>query len=268
MQDWIGKTQTESDVITADKLARYHATLGTSGDAVPSGLHLTLCLPDAPMAALGIDGHPQKGGFLPPIDLPRRMWVGSDIQFLAPLVVGAPLQRHSHIDDITEKTGKQGALAFVSVVHRYEQNGAPCLHETQTIVYREAAAGQMALPPVDTSVAPLDGAVHHACFTPDERLLMRYSALTFNAHRIHYDLPYARDVEGYPALVVHGPLMASLVLAEADRHFAPVTRFSFRAEAPAFCGQPLYADFTRTDDGTAFLLRGGDGRRVMSGLVG
>ncbi len=265
---WVGKTHTQSDTITRDKLARFSAVLGTMSEAegVPAGFHFTLCSPENPMLELGGDGHPQKGGFLPPVDLPRRMWVGSTIAFLAPLTPGDGVERISHIVSIEEKTGKQGRLVFVTVEHDFRQRDALAITERQTLVYREAA-GKLPLPLVSNDIEPLDESVHHAVFRPDEVLLFRYSALTFNAHRIHYDRPYAETEEAYPALVVHGPLMASFVLRLAEEQFGVLRGFQFRAEAPAFCGQPLYVDFMPSGAGYGFVLRGGDGRTIMRGAV-
>ena len=294
IQEWIGNIHTQKDVITTDKLARYRAVFGgpesvengamESAD-VPRGFHFMLCTPDTPMAELAADGHPQKGGFLPPITLPRRMWVESAIDFYAPLKMGAAIKRGSRIASITEKIGKQGKLIFVEIDHAYWQNEAVAIFETQKLVYREAAKQPLPLPPVSDDVQPRksipsrydeaegvhwEGDEGSICFEkiiPDEVLLFRYSALTFNTHRIHYDAAYAKNIEHYPALVVHGPLMASLVLHRAQQQFGTISQFTFRAQSPAYCGQPLYIDFTQEGDKRGFLVRGGDGRTIMNGWL-
>ena len=276
IQEWIGNIHTQKDVITTDKLARYRAVFGgpesvENGADVPHGFHFTLCTPETPMDELGTDGHPKKGGFLPPITLPRRMWVGSSIDFHSTLQNDMAVSRVSRIDDIEEKTGKQGQLIFVTLNHEYRQNDALIISENQTLVYREAskqASKELAaLPPVADNIAPVKDSEYHDKMVPDEVLLFRYSALTFNTHRIHYDAPYAKNTEHYPALVVHGPLMASLVLHRAQQQFGTISQFTFRAQSPAYCGQPLYIDFTPEGDKRGFLVRGGDGRTIMNGWL-
>lgn len=267
-QDWVGRSETREDVLTAGLVARHRATLNApAGDAPLPGIHWCLCLPDAPMDALGEDGHPRRvglptgkaegpvdrpteqaqdnrdklGGFLPPIALPRRMWASSKVEFLAPIGVGAAVRRTSRILSINEKSGSSGALAFVDVEHASFVGGNIAVREVQTLVYRAANAA------VPAFIAPRTGAAdvaarewdEHLVLTPDSAQLFRYSALTFNSHRIHYDLPYAREVEGYAGLVVHGPLTASLLLQFATQRFGAIARLAFRGQSPAFCGEAL-----------------------------
>ncbi|NNC71794.1 MAG: hypothetical protein HKN78_02850, partial [Sphingomonadaceae bacterium] len=254
--DWIGCEERRRDVLTQGLIDRFCATVlrrrpepssAVSGlrrspehnATAPPGLHWCLCLPDAPMEELGPDGHPKKGGFMPPIPLPRRMFAASDIAFLAPLEAGAAIERVSTIASIAEKGGKSGQLVFVEVDHVTLADSIETIRERQTIVYREAAAVPLPLPA--TGTADLSRWPAMRTITPSEMQLFRYSALTFNAHRIHYDAPYARDEEGYPALVVHGPLIASLLMQlAADEKGGMLERFAFRAKSPAFTGQPLH----------------------------
>jgi 3-methylfumaryl-CoA hydratase len=190
--------------------------------------------------ALGIDGHPRRGGFLPPIELPRRMWADSRIRYLADLPVGVQATRRSRILKIENKAGKSGSLSFLTVEHTISRDGTPCISEEQDIVYREA------MPPgAATARAPKrhDGVPQWSRgFEPDTTLLFRFSALTFNGHRIHYDQAYARNEEGYPDLVVHGPLTATLLQQFALEHGAgrPLARFDFRGASPLFVGRPPF----------------------------
>lgn len=232
------------------------------------------------MDALGEDGHPRRvglptgktgdngqiqGGFLPPIALPRRMWASSKVAFLAPIDVGAAVRRTSTILSINEKHGSSGALAFVDIEHASFVGDNIAVREVQTLVYRAANAAAPAF------IAPRAGAAdvaagewdEHLVLTPDSPQLFRYSALTFNSHRIHYDLPYAREVEGYAGLVVHGPLTASLLLQFATQRFGAIARFAFRGQSPAFCGEALTLVARR--DGADIILGalGPDGAMAM-----
>ncbi len=261
-QDFIGTGMAQDDVLTAALAARHAATLDLPlpTDAALPGIHWCLCLPDAPTAVLGADGHPRRdipGSFLPPIDLPRRMWAASSVEFGAPLPVGAAITRQSTISDIVEKSGGSGRLVFVTVAHETRANGAIAVQERQTIVYRAASD---TAPSFHAPRAPRTGVdaaewPQQRVLTPNEPLLLRYSALTFNAHRIHYDLPYAREEEGYAGLVVHGPLTATLLLNHAAAMAGQAIRgFSFRGAAPAFCGEQLvlaarHAGGCHRDDG-------------------
>ncbi|MET0136751.1 MAG: MaoC family dehydratase N-terminal domain-containing protein, partial [Sphingobium sp.] len=202
-------------------------------------------------------------------DLPRRMWASSDVIFHAPIPVGATVERAFHVVETREKAGKTGRLVFVTVAHDSIADGTPVVSERQTIVYRAASLVDGTPPPAP---APLEPALATGTWhwqreiVPQPPLLLRYSALTFNSHRIHYDLPYARDEEGYPGLVVHGPLMASLLLDLADRELGPdaLARFSFRAASPAFAGTPLLLLGRQEGKDIAFAVATTDGGAIMT----
>ncbi len=261
-----GAVLTRRDWVAEDTLIRFRATLDTParGDTVPQGFHWCLCLPDDPTGSLSSDGHPDKGGFLPPVPLPRRMWAGSDIEFLAPITVSADIERRSQVRKVTEKTGASGALVFVEVEHSTWANGVEAVRERQNIVYREAAVTSIEMP--DASGSPdLSGWSWRRSIEPSPVLLFRYSALTFNSHRIHYDPVYAMAEERYPGLVVHGPLMATLLLDLCARAHGPdaLSRFSFQAKSPAFAGQPLHFVGRQDEGGLILQAIGADGRVVM-----
>ena len=265
---WIGRETVQHDILTPALLARFRATFDSdaSADVAPQGLHWCLCTPDVATAGLGPDGHPHKGGFLPPVPLPRRMWASSDIAFHAPISVGAAITRISRIADIVRKQGGSGNLVFVTVAHETRADGAFAVSETQTIVYRAPATEPIAAPSAAATAPDLSGWQWQRSLAPQEALLFRYSALTFNSHRIHYDLPYAQGEEGYPALVVHGPLSATLLLDLAARELGPnqLSHFAFRGQAPAFAGEMLNFVGREADDGFTMAVIGSDGRIVMS----
>ncbi len=252
LADWIGKTETIADTVTATPMAALAATLDrpperpAPGTPLPPLWHWLYFLPLARQSAIGSDGHPKRGGFLPPVPLPRRMWAGSQLALHAPLAVGDTIERRSTIDNVTAKHGRSGELVFVRVKHeiRVRDAATPAITEFHDIVYREAAKpGDDAPPP---QAAPTTSP-WEASWQADDVLLFRYSALTFNGHRIHYDRKYATEVEGYPGLIVHGPLLATLLLDQL-RHRLPqatVARYEFRALRPIFdihrffvCGAP------------------------------
>ncbi len=244
LQNWIGLSETLADVISPTPVRALAATLDHPDAAVPTGTplpplwHWLYFLPLRRASEIGPDGHPQRGGFMPPVELPRRMWAGSQFEWHAPICVGDAVQRTSTIANVSSKAGRSGKLVFVKVRHELHCNGAaqPALVEWHDIVYREARQPGDAEPP--PQAAPT-GAGWRREITADDVLLFRYSALTFNGHRIHYDRPYATQAEGYPGLVVHGPLLATLLLDLLRRH-APrseVASFQFRAVRPTFDGQ-------------------------------
>ncbi len=273
-QDWVGKTQSAQDLLTPALLQRFLATIDSSddirsaaGQSAPQAIHWCLCSPDARTDELGADGHPRRSeqSFLPPIPMPRRMWASSKLQFLSPMAVGAAIERTSTIVSIVEKKGGSGHLVFVDVDHAVQANGLLCVTERQTLVYREASAAPPVPRPVDIADATKDWPFHRSLI-PSEPLLFRYSALTFNSHRIHYDAPYAVEEEGYRGLVVHGPLTATLLLDLAAREFGAnaLASFAFRGQSPAIAGEPLH--LVGRKDGTQLVLSalGGDGRVVMA----
>jgi 3-methylfumaryl-CoA hydratase len=248
--DWIGRSEILHDVASPAPLAGLAATLDHTDppwmpDEVPPLGHWLYFLPRALQRDIAADGHPHKGGFLPPVALPRRMWAGGEFSFNAPIPVGAAITRPSAIADVTEKAGRSGPMVFVRVEHEISAGAEVAVTEVHHIVYREAPKPDEALPPPEP--APV-GAVWRRTIVPDIVLLFRYSALTFNGHRIHYDREYCREVEGYPGLIVHGPLTATLLMDLFLRNNpgARVTGFRFRARRPLFdihpfdvCGYPV-----------------------------
>lgn len=272
---WIGREEQSRDRITDSMVARWLATFDRDPPAdgsVPQGLHWCLCLPDAPTAALGTDGHPQRSdrpdSFLPPVPLPRRMWASSQISFLTPLRKGDSVTRRSRIVSISEKRGASGPLVFVDIEHETAGSAGIAIRETQSLVYREAVTSEAPLSPpqVEPSVFDHGGWRHHRCLIPDERLLFRFSALTFNGHRIHYDLPYARDVERYRGLIVHGPLTATLLLDLVRREHGDnaLSSFSFRGLSPAICGEPLHLVMRTVGADMELAAFADDGRQVAT----
>ncbi len=267
--EWIGNTDTVEDHIGLFPAQALAATLDDAtafepGAPLPPVWHWFYFLPKAPQSKLGPDGHPERGGFMPPIELPRRMFAGARMRFHQPLVIGQPARRDAEILKVSQKTGRTGTLAFVTVGYKIHQDGALCIEEEQDIVYREPGAPVPA-PEVVELLPPPAGAWTRTV-TPDPRLLFRFSALTFNAHRIHYDRPYATGEEGYPGLVVHGPLTA-ILLMELVRHNAgrPATGFSFRGQAPLFDLAPFRLTATPADNNMVELeAHGPNGKVAMS----
>jgi 3-methylfumaryl-CoA hydratase len=250
--------QTVADFISPAPAAALSATLDCrvaplSGDPLPPIWHWLYFWTAAPQAELGSDGHPQKGGFLPDLGLPRRMAAGGRITFNAALPIGSRAERVSRVISIEHKEGRSGRLAFVTVEHEIKTGGVTVIREEQDIVYREPAQPGQAQP--KSTPAP-SGAEWERIIAPTEVLLFRYSALTFNGHRIHYDRDYAREVEGYPDLVVHGPLIATLLLDTVGR-FAPeavVREYAFKAVRPTFLGNPFAVCGRRAADGQSIDL--------------
>jgi 3-methylfumaryl-CoA hydratase len=250
LKEWVGRTETVEDLITPLPYAGLSATLDRDaarpapGAALPALWHWLYFLPLARRSEIGPDGHPKRGGFLPPVALPRRMWAGSQLEFHRPLRVGDTATRTSTIQSVDEKSGRTGTLIFVKVRHVVRAGGADCITEYHDIVYREAPK------PGDVAPAPKaapENSPWEKKWVPDEVLLFRYSALTLNGHRIHYDRRYVTEVEGYPGLIVHGPLIATLLLdlLRWQRPDVRVAKFEFRAVRPIFdihhffvCGAP------------------------------
>jgi 3-methylfumaryl-CoA hydratase len=272
---WIGREEVRTDRIDSGLAARWLATLDRDapGDGnVPQGLHWCLCLPDAATAKLGPDGHPlrddSQASFLPPIGLPRRMWASSKVEFFAPLRVGEAVTRNSRVQTITEKSGGSGQLVFVDVAHETCGESGLSIHEVQSIVYREAAGpdAALSLPKAEQGHVDLGGWSSHRMLTPSEPLLFRFSALTFNSHRIHYDLPYAQGEERYRGLVVHGPLTATLLLDLARREFGDnaLTHFTYRGLSPAICGEALHLVMRGSGNEIEMAAFAADGRQVTA----
>ena len=270
-EQWIGREEKRSERILASAVNAMAATLDLdavpeAGDPLPPGWQWMFFNPVVRRSGLGLDGHPQRGGFLPPIELPRRMWAGSRIRYLGELRVDAAATRSSRIVRVENKTGKRGPLWFVTVEHTTASEGVACIVEEQDIVYREAtppaAPGQARPPERFDGEAQWSRDVH-----PDTTLLFRYSALTFNGHRIHYDQAYARNEEGYPDLVVHGPLTATLLQAFALEYSEgrKLAAFEFRGVSPLFVGRSFQLEGRRSEGDTlALWARGPDGELAMS----
>jgi 3-methylfumaryl-CoA hydratase len=242
LRRWIGRREVARDAIGARLVREFRATLdlddseSTEGDAAPLGIHWCLAPPAAKTSALGPDGHPMTGEFLPPVPLPRRMWAGSALRFADALRIGDVVERHSRIVDVVVKQGRSGSLCFVTVDHAYATTRGLAISERQDIVYRGfAPKDESSAARVETrSPVPADAGWHRD-MKVDPVLLFRYSALTFNGHRIHYDRGYATGTEGYRGLVVHGPLQATLLLEHAARIRSTAPRvFRVRALQPLF----------------------------------
>lgn len=254
LRTWIGKTEELHDIIGAQPMAGYAATLDRGdelnpqpGDLVPPAGHWMYFLPTHPMSDLGPDGHARRGGFLPPVDLPRRMWAGGRIEFISPLRVSDGARRLSTIKDVTHKQGKSGNLVFVVVEHQVFGGDGLAIREEHDIVYRDAADPNA--PPPPEKPAP-DSGTWSRTIDPDPVLLFRYSALTFNGHRIHYDLRYVMEEEGYPGLIVHGPLIATFLMDLCRRESAkPLARFAYRAMSPVFDTASFSVNGEPSEDG-------------------
>ncbi len=239
LESWIGRSEQVADEAARAPALALAATLDRDasglerGDPLPPLWHWIYFTPKAPAREIGPDGHPRRGGFLPPVSLPRRMWAGGRLDFLQPIRIGDALTRTSTIADVRRREGKTGALVFVTVRHEIGRDGLLLLTEEHDIVYRDLP--QPGAPARAPENAPTDESTAREV-VPDPVLLFRYSALTFNGHRIHYDRSYVTGVEGYPGLIVHGPLIATLLVDEARRQRPGlrVRRFAFKAVHPLF----------------------------------
>ena len=257
-QQWIGKPEWREEVLHGADVLRLAEALNWDVESrgwPPLG-HIALFLP--PPGPRGADGHPARGGFFPPVSLPRRMFASADYQFHRPLIAGMPAMQMRVLESLTPKTGKTGSLLLGQVRIEIWQEGEKALEEVQTIVWREDGAAQQL--PQPATVPPVADAV----FTPGPVQLFLFSAATANAHRIHYDLAYAQGEELYPGLVVHGPLVAAQLLGLWERRHGPAKTFSFRAQAPMFAGQAIA--LRASDDGLQALRC--DGTVTMSANFG
>lgn len=236
---WVGRSETLDDHLGLAPVRLMRATLDmdsqapAEGSELPPLWHWLYFLPGERQSNIGEDGHPRRGGFLPPVTLPRRMWAGSRLQFLRPLALGERVRRVSSILSVQSKSGRSGNLVFVTVLHEVSDRQGLAIREEQDIVYRDAPLAGV---PAPVLPAAPEGEQFSRLVTPDPVLLMRYSALTFNGHRIHYDRPYAMQEEGYPGLVVHGPMIATLLLEELRRAHPDrrIARYEFKAVSPLF----------------------------------
>jgi 3-methylfumaryl-CoA hydratase len=270
LTDWIGRSETLRDTITAAPVRALDATLDHAATPVEPGMplhplwHWLYFLPQHRQSEIGADGHAKRGGFLPPVPLPRRMWAGSQFEFRSPVRVGDAVERTSTIADVAEKEGRTGRLGFVKVRHDVRCNGSaePAIVEFHDIVYRaNKKAGDVEPPPL---AAPT-GAGWQRQIVPDDVLLFRYSALTFNGHRIHYDRKYVTEVEGYPGLIVHGPLIATLLLDLVRRNApgAEVASFRFKAVRPTFDLHPFKVNGQRDGNTVKLWAQDHDGWLTM-----
>lgn len=240
LRDWVGKKEVRKDIVTSWPVTALAATVddhqvsAENGKPLPPGWHWMFFLEAKPPSELGIDGHPKRGGFLPPVPLPRRMWAGGRLEFLRPLSIGDNVTRESEIVSVEPKSGRSGTLVFVTVRHTITGSAGVAVVEEQDIVYREAAKKGDPLPPGKQAPASAQWTQR---VMPDAVMLFRYSALTFNGHRIHYDKDYATNEEHYSGLVVHGPLQATLLLDLCRQNApTPIKKFEYRAQYPMFAG--------------------------------
>jgi 3-methylfumaryl-CoA hydratase len=263
LREWRGKSESRSDRVSAAPIAALSATLDRDdpypqpGDPLPPLWHWLYFLPIPRQSELGPDGHAKRGGFLPPVLLPRRMFAGDRVEFHRPLCVGESISRLSRIVDVNTKQGRSGPLVFVVVRHEISDRDGIAVVEEHDIVYRESPKPHDAAP---APQKPPSDAAWTREISPDDVLLFRYSALTFNGHRIHYDRRYATEVEGYPGLVVHGPLIATLLLDLLRRNLgdATIASLSFRAIRPLFDITPFHVCGKVASDGKAVQLWAAD----------
>ncbi len=268
LRQWIGSTETRVERLAAFPANALAATLDRDdaeyhdGDALPPLWHWLHFLSATPLAGVGPDGHAARGGFLPPVPLPRRMWAGSRFRFDEALRIGAVLRKVSTVTRVEHKEGRTGDLVFVTVRHEIGPAGAVHVEEEHDIVYRAAATPGAPAP--TPARAPEDSAFSRV-IRPDPVLLFRYSALTFNGHRIHYDQPYATGVEGYPGLVVHGPLIATLLLdlLRRKRPETQVTGFRVRNLATLYATEAFSVHGAPGAGGVRLWARRGDGAMAM-----
>lgn len=264
--DWIGRSETTHDVIARGPFDRLAAMLDRDpeGAVIPPMGHLLCFLPQAKQAEIGPDGHPLRGGIVPPIDLPMRMAAGSRIAFHAPIPFGADVKRVSTIANVSEKTGRTGRLAFLTLRHDIFAGDTLCVTDEADIVFREKSGNAQPLPPGEQRDAQVSRTID-----PTAALLFRFSALTYNAHRIHYDRDYAMNVEGYPGLVVHGPLLATLLVDHFRRHrpHDNLATFTFRAQRPVFDLAPFTVNLVDTGSGADVWAADADGYIAMAGRI-
>jgi 3-methylfumaryl-CoA hydratase len=265
---WIGRREEVCDVLDPARSNALRAAMGEAvplrdGDPLPLLHHWLYFWDVRPPEELGPDGHPRRGGFLPPVALPRRMWAGGRLRFLQPLLLGERVTRVSTILKVEAKSGRSGNLVFVTVEHRLSGARGEAVIEEQDIVYREPAAPGTVTAPAGEGEPP--ATAWRRDLLPDTILLFRYSALTMNGHRIHYDRPYATDEEAYPALVVHGPLQATLLLDLATRNLStPIAAFDFRGQSPAFDGTTLHICGEPTEDGATLWTEQGAEKNMVA----
>lgn len=266
LRKWVGRTDSADEVVSPALVRRFKATFGWPtdgigpGDPAPLALHWCLAPMVAPPAETGLDGHALRGKFLPPVALPRRMWAGGEISFHRPLTVGDRVERRSRIADVELKTGRSGRLCFVAVEHVFWTEAGPAISERQDLVFRDPPDGAAPARPIaeEPPAETWSGMLH-----ADAVALFRYSALTFNGHRIHYDYRYALE-EGYADLVVHGPYQATLLLDFAARlRSSPPRRFSFRGVQPLLTPQGFRLAASAVENGLDLLVVADGGAVTM-----
>jgi 3-methylfumaryl-CoA hydratase len=265
LSDWIGRSEPAQDFTARGPFERLAALLDrTPEDVVPPLGHYLCFLPGAAQAEIGEDGHPQRGGIVPPIDLPMRMAAGSRVRFHAPIPFGAAVKRISTIANVSEKSGRTGRLVFLTLTHEIFMGDTLCVTENADIVFRERSGNAQPLQPGERRQAQVTRTIE-----PTAALLFRFSALTYNAHRIHYDHEYAMNVEGYPGLVVHGPLLATLLMDHFRRHRPRdvVAGFEFKAQRPVFDLAPFTVNLVDTDTGADVWAADGEGYVAMAGRI-
>ena len=281
LRAWVGRSETLHDRCEAARVRQLAASFDMDlapwrdGAELPPLWHWIFTTPVTPMSEAGPDGHVARGGFLPPVPLPRRMWAGSRIEWRRMPRLGEPLRRDSRVESIEMKQGRSGTLVFVSVAHELSSGDALLLTEGQDIVYRDAPAGARpqpnppAEPPVwrDALEAAAARSPARCTLVPDDVLLFRYSALTFNSHRIHYDRRHCLEAEGYPGLVVHGPLLATLMATLAWLQAGSKTprRYAFRAHSPVFDGETIAVQSAHQGAAAKTKVRKADGTVAMAG---
>jgi 3-methylfumaryl-CoA hydratase len=272
LRQWIGRSTEASDIVTAQLVKGLRATLflpvgePKTGDAAPFTVHWCLAPPVVPGSELGPDGHPARGGFLPPVPLPRRMWAGGELEFFDTLRVGDEVRRTSRIKDVSLKSGSTGVLCFVSVDHEHATPRGIAIRERHDIVYRDVTPASISAPA--KSAAPPPVAKHRETHMADPVLLFRYSALTFNGHRIHYDRDYVTKVEGYPGLIFHGPMQAALQIEFAAklRRLVP-KKFAYRGVQPLFEGSEFSVNANETAGGLETWTANSEGQPTMKGTA-
>ncbi|MEN0041750.1 MAG: MaoC family dehydratase N-terminal domain-containing protein [Pseudomonadota bacterium] len=270
LRSWIGRTEEASDTIHPQSARLMQATLDREpvlkeGDELPLSWHRFYFPTMARRSALGRDGHSAMGEFLPPVALPRRMWAGGRFRVERPVLFGETIQRVSTIKNVVMKDGRTGPLCFVTVLHDHHgPEGDLRFSEEQDLVFREDPSPDQPKP--QPTEPPSDAGVSETV-TPSPVMLFRYSALTFNSHRIHYDVDYCRDVEGYPGLVFHGPLTATLLidLAERQNPSRSIANFDYRAISPLYDTAPFTIHWNGTDTVWA---KNPDSALAMKGMVG
>lgn len=265
----VGRTRVTEDVLDPWRANALAALIGrepkfAAGSPLPILWDWIYFHPVVSVAQTGPDGHPRRGDFLPAVTLQRRMFAGGKSAILKPLVLGRPARRHERISDVAEKTGQAGPMVLVTVSNTIEQDGVECVREQQSVFYLDgppsvpSGGEKIAIPPADWGYE----------MAPERPMLFRYSALTYNGHRIHYDADYARSVEGYPDIVVHGPLTATMLADLAERSAGTLKRFSFRAKSPLFVGRTVSLRGRREGDNLKLTAYDADGREAMAAEAG